>query len=135
MATVNLRDTNQTLTDAGEIRAFLAPFGIWYRRFEGSDQLGKRDGPTLTEGEGKSFQGDRDRLVTVALHGGPDPIRGAVGARPNDDAIVFNLSQGQDDLSGCARQPRAHCSVAVRVLESKPGSVEPRFSYAAAAWS
>ena len=39
MATVTLRDTQQTLTDAGEISAFLAPFGIWYRRFEGSDQL------------------------------------------------------------------------------------------------
>jgi 1,2-dihydroxy-3-keto-5-methylthiopentene dioxygenase len=39
MATITLRDTDQTLTDAGEIRAFLAPHGIWYRRFEGSDQL------------------------------------------------------------------------------------------------
>ncbi|HZF08846.1 MAG TPA: cupin domain-containing protein [Thermoanaerobaculia bacterium] len=39
MATINLRDTNETLTDVGEIRAFLEPFGIWYRRFEGSDQL------------------------------------------------------------------------------------------------
>jgi 1,2-dihydroxy-3-keto-5-methylthiopentene dioxygenase len=39
MATVTLRDTQKTLTDAGEIGAFLQPFGIWYRRFEGSDQL------------------------------------------------------------------------------------------------
>src|SRR3954471_23552665 len=41
MATVTLRDENRTLNDAGEISAFLAPFGIWYRRFEGTDQLGE----------------------------------------------------------------------------------------------
>jgi 1,2-dihydroxy-3-keto-5-methylthiopentene dioxygenase len=39
MATVTLRDTQEILNDAGEISAFLQPFGIWYRRFEGSDQL------------------------------------------------------------------------------------------------
>src|SRR3954469_7739136 len=39
MATITLRDSEQTLTEADEIRAFLQPFGIWYRRFEGSDQL------------------------------------------------------------------------------------------------
>ena len=39
MATVTLRDENQVLNDPAEISAFLAPFGIWYRRFEGSDQL------------------------------------------------------------------------------------------------
>lgn len=39
MATVTLRDENRVLSDADEISAFLAPFGIWYRRFEGTDQL------------------------------------------------------------------------------------------------
>ena len=39
MATVTLRDENRVLEDPAEISAFLAPFGIWYRRFEGSDQL------------------------------------------------------------------------------------------------
>jgi 1,2-dihydroxy-3-keto-5-methylthiopentene dioxygenase len=39
MATVTVRDTQHSMNDAGEIRAFLQPFGIWYRRFEGSDQL------------------------------------------------------------------------------------------------
>ncbi len=39
MATVTVRDTQHSMNDAGEIRAFLEPFGIWYRRFEGSDQL------------------------------------------------------------------------------------------------
>jgi 1,2-dihydroxy-3-keto-5-methylthiopentene dioxygenase len=39
MATVTLRDTQETLTAEGDIRAFLQPFGIWYRRFEGSDRL------------------------------------------------------------------------------------------------
>lgn len=41
MATVTLRDENRTMTDATEISEFLAPFGIWYRRFEGSDSLGE----------------------------------------------------------------------------------------------
>jgi 1,2-dihydroxy-3-keto-5-methylthiopentene dioxygenase len=39
MATVTLRDENRALEDPAEISAFLAPFGIWYRRFEGTDQL------------------------------------------------------------------------------------------------
>ena len=39
MATVTLRDENRVLEDPTEISTFLAPFGIWYRRFEGSDQL------------------------------------------------------------------------------------------------
>jgi 1,2-dihydroxy-3-keto-5-methylthiopentene dioxygenase len=39
MATVTLRDENRALTEAADISAFLAPFGIWYRRFEGTDQL------------------------------------------------------------------------------------------------
>jgi 1,2-dihydroxy-3-keto-5-methylthiopentene dioxygenase len=39
MATVTLRDENRVLEDPAEISAFLAPFGIWYRRFDGSDQL------------------------------------------------------------------------------------------------
>lgn len=39
MATVTLRDENRVLDDPAEISEFLAPFGIWYRRFEGSDQL------------------------------------------------------------------------------------------------
>jgi 1,2-dihydroxy-3-keto-5-methylthiopentene dioxygenase len=39
MATVTLRDENRVLEDPAEISAFLAPFGIWYRRFEGTDHL------------------------------------------------------------------------------------------------
>lgn len=39
MATITLRDENRILEDPAEISAFLAPFGIWYRRFEGTDRL------------------------------------------------------------------------------------------------
>ncbi|MCG3195975.1 MAG: cupin domain-containing protein [Candidatus Omnitrophica bacterium] len=39
MATVNIRDENRVLDEAEEIRGFLTRFGIWYRRFEGSDNL------------------------------------------------------------------------------------------------
>jgi len=39
MALVTIRDENRVLNDPAEISAFLAPFGIWYRRFEGTDQL------------------------------------------------------------------------------------------------
>ena len=39
MATITVRDENRSLSQPEEISAFLAPFGIWYRRFEGSDQL------------------------------------------------------------------------------------------------
>lgn len=39
MATVTLRDENRVLNDPSEISEFLAPFGIWYRRFEGTDRL------------------------------------------------------------------------------------------------
>ena len=47
MATVTLRDENRVLDDPAEISTFLAPFGIWYRRFEGTDALG--DSPTDQE--------------------------------------------------------------------------------------
>ncbi len=40
MATVTLRDQDRRLTGAEEISEFLGQFGIWYRRFEGGDQLG-----------------------------------------------------------------------------------------------
>ncbi len=39
MATLNIRDEGRALTDPREIQAFLSPFGIWYRRFEGGDDL------------------------------------------------------------------------------------------------
>lgn len=39
MATLRIPDQDRTLTDAGEISAYLAQYGIWYRRFEGSDRL------------------------------------------------------------------------------------------------
>lgn len=40
MATLRIPEEDRTLTDTGEISAYLARYGIWYRRFEGSDQLG-----------------------------------------------------------------------------------------------
>jgi 1,2-dihydroxy-3-keto-5-methylthiopentene dioxygenase len=41
MATVTIREENRELASPGEIREFLAQFGIWYRRFEGEDALGE----------------------------------------------------------------------------------------------
>ncbi len=34
MAAITLQDENRTLTDADEIREFLAPFGIWYEKWD-----------------------------------------------------------------------------------------------------
>jgi len=39
MATVTVRDTGEILTETGAISTFLAPFGIWYRRFAGAERL------------------------------------------------------------------------------------------------
>lgn len=39
MATVTIRDTDRVLSEATEISDFLSQYGIWYRRFEGSDSL------------------------------------------------------------------------------------------------
>jgi 1,2-dihydroxy-3-keto-5-methylthiopentene dioxygenase len=39
MANVTIPEQDRTLTDVDEIREFLANYGIWYRRFEGSDEL------------------------------------------------------------------------------------------------
>ena len=33
MAAINIPDENRTITDVEEIRAFLAPFGIWYENW------------------------------------------------------------------------------------------------------
>ena len=40
MATVHIKTEERVLDDVGEISEFLGQFGIWYRRFEGSDDLG-----------------------------------------------------------------------------------------------
>ncbi|TNE49047.1 MAG: cupin domain-containing protein [Deltaproteobacteria bacterium] len=40
MALITIRDTKETLEDPQEISKFLEQFGIWFRRFEGSDNLG-----------------------------------------------------------------------------------------------
>lgn len=39
MATLTLRDENQVLENPVEISSFLEGFGLWYRRFDGSDDL------------------------------------------------------------------------------------------------
>ncbi len=39
MATVTIPSEDRTLTDESEISEFLSQFGIWYRRFEGDDDL------------------------------------------------------------------------------------------------
>lgn len=39
MATITLRDQQQTLADPAEISTFLGQYGIWYRRFEAVDRL------------------------------------------------------------------------------------------------
>lgn len=39
MATLTFRESERTVTDAAEIIPILADVGIWYRRFEGTDQL------------------------------------------------------------------------------------------------
>jgi 1,2-dihydroxy-3-keto-5-methylthiopentene dioxygenase len=39
MATLTIRDENRVIENPDEIRNFLEQFGIWYRRFEGSDTL------------------------------------------------------------------------------------------------
>jgi 1,2-dihydroxy-3-keto-5-methylthiopentene dioxygenase len=47
MATLTFRESGRSVDDPQAIGAFLAPLGIWYRRFEGSDSLG----PSATDGE------------------------------------------------------------------------------------
>lgn len=39
MATIHIKSDNSSLRDADEISEFLGQYGIWYRRFEGSDSL------------------------------------------------------------------------------------------------
>lgn len=39
MATITIRETHEQISDPADIAKFLSQFGIWYRRFEGSDSL------------------------------------------------------------------------------------------------
>lgn len=39
MARLNIRDEQRSIDDVQEIEEFLGQFGIWYRKFEGSDNL------------------------------------------------------------------------------------------------
>ena len=34
MANIRIDDENRNISDAGEIRDFLAPFGIWYEKWD-----------------------------------------------------------------------------------------------------
>jgi 1,2-dihydroxy-3-keto-5-methylthiopentene dioxygenase len=45
MAMVTVTDTGRVLEHPGEISAFLARHGIWYRRFDGVDRLGDDASP------------------------------------------------------------------------------------------
>lgn len=40
MASIRIKDQNRTLTDAGEIRQFLAPFGICYENWDVDGRIG-----------------------------------------------------------------------------------------------
>ncbi|MCB9874294.1 MAG: cupin domain-containing protein [Planctomycetaceae bacterium] len=40
MAKINVPDENREITDVDEIREFLAPFGIWYERWEVEGRVG-----------------------------------------------------------------------------------------------
>lgn len=40
MASINIPDENRTLTDPQEISAFLAPFGIWYEKWDVNSRVG-----------------------------------------------------------------------------------------------
>ncbi len=44
MASVTIPQQNRTITDSGEIAAFLQPHGIWYRRTDVAGRLGPRAG-------------------------------------------------------------------------------------------
>jgi 1,2-dihydroxy-3-keto-5-methylthiopentene dioxygenase len=44
MATLTFPGKDRVVTDAEEIRRFLAPFGIWYERFEGDRPPGREAG-------------------------------------------------------------------------------------------
>ncbi|MEZ4459724.1 MAG: hypothetical protein R3E66_08320 [bacterium] len=42
MASVMIPSEDRTLTNVDDIQTFLAEFGIWYRHFDGSDNLAMR---------------------------------------------------------------------------------------------
>jgi 1,2-dihydroxy-3-keto-5-methylthiopentene dioxygenase len=48
MAVVTYRESGRIVAEAAEISAALAPLGIWYRRFEGSDALPAAEGGYVT---------------------------------------------------------------------------------------
>ena len=40
MARIRIQDENREITDADEIRSFLAPFGIWYEKWDVAGRIG-----------------------------------------------------------------------------------------------
>ena len=95
MATVHIKDSGRTLTDAAEISAFLAPFGIWYRRFEGSDSLGEHatDEEILT-----AYKEPIDQLMAEGAYQTADVINISADT-PNLDAMLdkFNKEHWHDE--------------------------------------
>ena len=95
MATINVRDENRILEESGEISAFLSQFGIWYRRFEGSDSLGEE---ASAEEVLAAYEEPIDKLKAEGGYVTADVID--IGPEtPNLDAMLnkFNVEHWHDE--------------------------------------
>ncbi len=95
MATLTFRETERIVNDADEIRAFLAPLGVWYRRFEGSDQLPE----TATDAE--ILAAYREPIEELKAEGGyvTADVINVSPATPGLDAMLnkFNKEHWHDE--------------------------------------
>src|SRR5262245_39269925 len=89
MARVEIPDQNRSLTEAGEIREFLKPFGIWYEKWDVAGRIGQE---ATNEEILAAYAPEIDRLKQAGGFVTADVIN-VSPATPNLDAMLNKFNK------------------------------------------
>ena len=89
MASINIPDEDRTITDVQEIRDFLAPFGIWYEKW---DVEGRIDSDATNEEILAAFSPEVERLKAKGGFVTADVIN-VTSETPGIDAMLAKFSK------------------------------------------
>lgn len=89
MARIRIQDENREIADADEIRTFLAPFGIWYEKWDVEGRIGPE---ATNEDILAAYAPEIDRLKKAGSFVTADVIN-VSPATPNLDAMLAKFSK------------------------------------------
>ena len=89
MASINIPDEDRTITDPEDIRAFLAPFGIWYEKWDVDSRIGTE---ASNEEILDAFAPEIERLKEKGGFVTADVIN-VTAETPNLDAMLAEIRQ------------------------------------------